>query len=197
MNENMKLWNAVCDTDPKHIKNISYGKRKFTAINAQYQLKLATEQWGKFGETWGIKEEKFEFIEIKDKVFLVYNARFYYPNGEFPIHSSMLAISEKGIADEDCYKKIATDALTKGLSKLGFNADVFLGRFDGNKYVKDEPQEEISQNLAEQKQKAIKLLNSLNLEEDVRTKWSRNIQTATEKTIEGIIKMLTKMGEQR
>jgi hypothetical protein len=25
--------------------------------------------------------------------------------------------------------------LTKGLSKLGFNADVFMGRFDDNKYV--------------------------------------------------------------
>ena len=32
-------------------------------------------------------------------------------------------------------KKVATDALTKGLSKLGFNADVFMGMFDDNKYV--------------------------------------------------------------
>ena len=32
-------------------------------------------------------------------------------------------------------KKVATDALTKGLSKLGFNADVFMGKFDDNKYV--------------------------------------------------------------
>ena len=37
--------------------------------------------------------------------------------------------------DDDCIKKVATDALTKGLSKLGFNADVFMGRFDDNKYV--------------------------------------------------------------
>ena len=28
-------------------------------------------------------------------------------------------------------KKVAT----KGLSKLGFNADVFMGKFDDNKYV--------------------------------------------------------------
>jgi hypothetical protein len=28
-----------------------------------------------------------------------------------------------------------TDALTKGLSQLGFNADVFLGLYDDNKYV--------------------------------------------------------------
>jgi hypothetical protein len=37
--------------------------------------------------------------------------------------------------DDDCVKKVATDALTKGLSKLGFNADVFLGLYDDNKYV--------------------------------------------------------------
>lgn len=37
--------------------------------------------------------------------------------------------------DDDCIKKVQTDAITKGLSRLGFNADVFMGRFDGNKYV--------------------------------------------------------------
>jgi hypothetical protein len=32
-----------------------------------------------------------------------------------------------------------TDGLTKALSHLGFNADVFLGEFDGNKYTDDKP----------------------------------------------------------
>ena len=32
-------------------------------------------------------------------------------------------------------KKATTDALTKLLSRLGFNADVFLGLYDDNKYV--------------------------------------------------------------
>jgi hypothetical protein len=30
-----------------------------------------------------------------------------------------------------------TDGLTKALSHLGFNADVFLGEYDGNKYAAD------------------------------------------------------------
>ena len=38
-------------------------------------------------------------------------------------------------------KKCSTDALTKGLSALGFNADVFLGKFDDNKYVAKMTQE--------------------------------------------------------
>lgn len=134
MSENMQLWNAVCKTDPKHTKQVTFG-RKFTAIDAMYQIQMATEQWGSFGKTWGIKSEAFNFHDVTGKHFLVYYADFYYPDGGFPIHSSMLAISEKGKPDEDCFKKLATDALTKGLSKLGFNADVFLGKFDDNKYV--------------------------------------------------------------
>ena len=39
--------------------------------------------------------------------------------------------------DEDAYKKCVTDGITKCLSYLGFNADVFLGKFDDNKYVKE------------------------------------------------------------
>jgi len=31
--------------------------------------------------------------------------------------------------------KVETDALTKALSKLGFNADVFMGMYDDHKYV--------------------------------------------------------------
>jgi hypothetical protein len=37
--------------------------------------------------------------------------------------------------DTDAFKKASTDGLTKLLSHLGFNADVFLGMFDDNKYI--------------------------------------------------------------
>ena len=50
------------------------------------------------------------------------------------IHSS-IRYENNGRVDDDFFKKVATDALTKGLSKLGFNADVFMGKFDDNKYV--------------------------------------------------------------
>ena len=54
--------------------------------------------------------------------------------GEFPISSSIKVMMGSKL-DDDCIKKVQTDAITKGLSRLGFNADVFMGRFDGNKYV--------------------------------------------------------------
>jgi hypothetical protein len=40
-----------------------------------------------------------------------------------------------GKVDKDGPKKAITDAKTKALPELGFNADIFLGRFDDNKYL--------------------------------------------------------------
>jgi len=45
--------------------------------------------------------------------------------------------SAKGRMAEDAPKMAITDGLTKALSHLGFNADVFLGEMDGNKYAAD------------------------------------------------------------
>ncbi len=38
-------------------------------------------------------------------------------------------------ADDQFAKKVETDSLTKCLSKLGFNADIFLGKFDDQRYL--------------------------------------------------------------
>ena len=137
--ETMKLWNLVSKTDPSHTKAVTFG-RKFTAIDAMYQIQTATEQWGSFGAQWGVRGENFIINTITPElVLLAYTAEFYYPEGVFPIHSSLTILSRDKNnnlkLDDEGYKKVATDALTKGLSKLGFNADVFLGKFDDNRYV--------------------------------------------------------------
>jgi hypothetical protein len=49
--------------------------------------------------------------------------------------SSISAVNRNGNVDDECYKKIQTDALTKALSRLGFNADIFMGLWDDNRYV--------------------------------------------------------------
>jgi hypothetical protein len=59
--ENMKLWNAVEKTNPKYTKQVGFG-RKFTTVNAQYQVKCATEQFGPLGKGWGIDNEFFHPI---------------------------------------------------------------------------------------------------------------------------------------
>jgi len=143
--DNMKLWESVETTDPKFTKKVNQ-RGGFTAIGAQYQLRTATETFGPFGTGWGVKDERIEKWE--DAGIAVYQATLWYvpaefkkgipiikdEPSEFPIHSS-IKYHNNGRVDDDFMKKVATDALTKGLSKLGFNADVFMGKFDDNKYV--------------------------------------------------------------
>jgi hypothetical protein len=141
--KNMQFWKKVCKTNPAETKAVDY-PFKHTAIGAMFQIKHATEQWGMFGDKWGVKDEKFTpvFFETDHRGFLIYTAILFYPSEgnecEIPIHAdaNFYNRTKNGYQIEnDISKKIATDALTKGLSKVGFNADVFEGLFDDNKYV--------------------------------------------------------------
>jgi len=135
-NKNMKLWEQVCETDPKHTKKVNQ-RGGFTAIDAQYQVKRATEMFGPIGLGWGVKNEVFTPMT---NGMALYQAEFWYSSsgddGCFPINSS-IAMQKNGRLDEEFAKKVSTDALTKGLSKMGFNSDIFEGKFDDNRYIKE------------------------------------------------------------
>ena len=130
---NLRIWNAVCRTDPKHTKPVEFG-RKFTAIDAHYQIQEATRMFGPVGEGWGYVTGDIMFEDglVIVPVTLWHGAR---ENAFGPIYGSTTLRDAKGRIDKDAPKKATTDALTKALSQLGFNADVFLGKFDDNKYV--------------------------------------------------------------
>ena len=84
MNNNLYLWNEVCKTNPKYTKKITINKRTFTAIDAYYQIQVATEMFGMYGDTWGLRDTHIEFKEMADRTVLaIYKAMFFYPNGEF------------------------------------------------------------------------------------------------------------------
>jgi hypothetical protein len=129
--ETLRIWNAVCKTDPKHTKRVNQ-RGGFTAIDAQYQIMMATEQFGPIGEGWGYStgDYRIEGGLIVVPVTLWHGKR---ENTFGPILGCAEMLGQR--PDRDAPKKAITDALTKGLSQLGFNADVFLGLFDDNKYV--------------------------------------------------------------
>lgn len=135
---NMKLWNSVCVTDPSHTKNSSPNGHKITSIAPQSQILSATEQFGPYGSTWG-----FESIDLDNSLIefglVTFKGVFFYPGGKFPIINSAKLYKDnaKTKIDDDYAKKIETDTLTKALSKIGFNADVFMGMYDDVKYVED------------------------------------------------------------
>lgn len=134
---NLDLWNKVEKTDPKYTKQANVRGNKITAIAPQRQIKNATEQFGSYGKGWGFKEIDFDFSMVPVNNVIIFKGLFFYPEGQFPIVSSIGAYMDKAckMPDQDFAKKAETDALTKALSKLGFNADVFMGMYDDHKYV--------------------------------------------------------------
>lgn len=134
--KNLSLWNSVEKTDPKHTKKVTFG-RGFTAIDPYYQIKCATEQFGAAGDGWGWEVVRVEeFREIASIGLLI---RLWHGSVDNYIEQwgqgSFYTDKDKTKPDHDVLKKATTDGLTKCLSYLGFNADVFTGKFDDNKYV--------------------------------------------------------------
>lgn len=138
MSEHLPKWyDEVAITPPNHQKTVQYGKRRYTAINAQYQIDLANRTFGMYGKDWGVEHLNFDVIYGKNSDPFLYtlDALFYYPGGEFEMGVDIHAFDSNNKPVEDVRKKLLTDLTTKALSKIGFNRDVFLGMYDDNKYV--------------------------------------------------------------
>ena len=145
--KNLDLWNRVEKTDPTYTTDADLSGRKITSIDAYYQMKNATAEFGAYGSKWGLKNVKLTLEKMgEDNTICLYSADFYYPDGEFPINNAITVMyktkgSEKYPSyvkiDTDFAKKIETNTITKALSKLGFNADIFIGKFEDPMYVKE------------------------------------------------------------
>ena len=133
---NTRIWDAVSKTDPKHTKDVNQ-RGGVTAGNANSQIMAATKQFGPVGEGWGYDAGAPLFTPqdlIIVPVTLWHGSR---DNTFGPEYGCAELVSDKGRRDSDAPKKATTDAITKLLSRLGFNADVFLGLYDDQKYVED------------------------------------------------------------
>ncbi len=151
-NSNMRIWDAVSKTDPKHTKKVEFG-RKFTSIDAHWQIQQATNQFGPIGEGWGYIVHHCVVTLTPEMILAAADVEIWWQNGNLeripcrygPVRGTCEMYGPKTkfgkiipgefVTDEDAPKKAMTDALTKGLSHLGFSADVFLGLFDDNRYV--------------------------------------------------------------
>lgn len=142
--QNLKLWKSVEKTPPDMTKLVAFGKRKYTTIDPQWQLRVATALWGPYGHRWGMRKLDVNVVESHDgdgesrfmrsNVFL--KAEFFYPvdgkEASFEIWND-----DNFRSGDDTLKKLITNTRSKALSWLGFSADVFLGKFDDTSYVKD------------------------------------------------------------
>lgn len=138
-NPNVELWSQVCDTDPSTTKKVTT-RGGFTAICAQAQLKKATELWGPYGCKWGVKGLQWGVVGETGGVPLeiTLDAVFYCPDGDGAFIAFEMSSDVQYKPGNDSRKKLLTDLTTKSLSKLGFNSDVFEGKFDDDKYIAEQ-----------------------------------------------------------
>lgn len=146
---NLKIWDAVSETDPKFTK-ADYGG--FTSINGVYLYKKATDIFGPIGIGWGfeILEERYDegipFLvqDIGATVSKTHTLKIelWYKKGEETGkvtnfgHTKYIYKTKNGyMVDDEAPKKSLTDAIKKCLSMLGFSADIFMGQYEDRDYV--------------------------------------------------------------
>lgn len=156
----MQLWNAVEATHPSATKAAKVDGQNITSISGQHMIKRATEMFGPVGIGWGwtVVEERFDLgpevlndkgvslgtiknHTVRIKLWFEQDGK----RGEFEQYGCTKAVykSSYGLSvDPEAPKKSLTDAIKKGLSMLGFSADIFLGMFDDSEYVQLRREEE-------------------------------------------------------
>lgn len=175
---NLELWKKVEKTNPKYTKKANVKGNNITSIAPQFQIMNATEHFGVYGVEWGFKNIKIN-LELVNLTGLIYwSADFFFPGGEFPATNS-ISVWRDGARtkpDDQFAKKVETDSLTKCLSKLGFNADIFLGKFDDIRYV-DEIKKEFTKENVERLEVKLKSCKTLAQLQQVYTSLSANEKT--------------------
>lgn len=182
MKNNLDLWHKVEKTNPKYTKKAKISGHEITAIAPQYQIMQVTEQFGTYGETWGFKNINLSYDLVDKCNLVVFKGTFFFPNGDFEIINSAKLYMNNActMVDDNFAKKIETDTLTKAISKLGFNADIFLGKFDDVRYVAEMNTEF---NPVPQRPNYIQLMNNCKTLEALKTTFS-SIKGATKEEIE-------------
>ena len=140
-NKDYDFYKSVQKTNPAMTKNQRVGGRIITSIDPYYQQENATKEWGLYGKTWGIKDTEIKTRMYGTSEVMSLSGIFWYPDGEFPysVSEKSFYISKSGneIIDMDVEKKLYTSFKSKSLSLLGFNTDIFLGKFEDQNYVNE------------------------------------------------------------
>lgn len=149
MNEHLKIWDKVKQPPPHALKQIRGGRLSgMTDIKPQWRTQVMTEIFGPCGTGW-----KYEIKNLwtlpgaHEQVFAFADIDLYYKVGDtwsepIPGHGgSMLVTKEKGglHSSDEGFKMAITDALSTAMKAIGVASDIYMGNWDGSKYINREP----------------------------------------------------------
>jgi hypothetical protein len=186
--KNMQIWDQVEKTDTRFTKKAKVNGQDITSLSGTAMARKATELFGPVGLGWGWKiiEERFDdgheiFAGEGDKRTCIGReightvkiSLWFIQDGQrgeieqYGCTRYQYKTSYGMTTDGEAPKKSLTDAIKKALSMLGFSADVFLGLFDDQTYVKQLEEEQAIEQAADkdaeilrQKQERLDWLNS-------------------------------------
>lgn len=133
--DTMKFWNQLANVPPEHLKSFQKGGGfKGTDIKPQWRYQRMTEVFGPCGHGWGMDRPNFQVVG--NNVYCTVGV--WWRDGSEPSELVYGVGGETltGKGDDEAFKKAYTDALGNALVKVGVASDVYMGWFDGSKYVK-------------------------------------------------------------
>jgi len=139
---NLDIWKRYEDIDPSFTKAISGKAYKGTSPNPHYVIKCLTDLFGPVGIGFGWEVLQEDFTPLGDEVLHWCRIRFWHTERQhyYDAYGQTKAVmkTRNGLmVDEDAPKKSLTDAIIKAASQVGIAANIFLGRWDDQKYVAD------------------------------------------------------------
>ena len=137
---NLDTWNKHADIDPQFTKPITGKAYKGTSPSPQHVVWCLTELFGPIGQGWGAHVVAEGFQPLGDEILHWCRVEFWHGDRaqSFQTYGQTKALMKTRngmMSDEDAPKKSFTDALVKAASYLGVAANIFLGRWDDQKYV--------------------------------------------------------------
>lgn len=180
----MENWNKLKQPPMSALKKITGGRLSGkTDINPQWRYQAMTEVYGEcgIGWMWELKRmwtepapegQVFAFAEVWVRTNILSETSEW--SQPIPgIGGSMLIVKESsGLhANDEAYKMAVTDALSVALKFLGVASDIYMGKFDGSKYMvepKTNKEADVPESIGEPDKNLIDFQNS-SKDEKIRT----------------------------
>lgn len=154
---NADIWNALRTPDPAYTKKFDRPGFKGTAMTPTYLYRRATEVFGPAGKGWGYDIDKIFMVPAENPkvVYVQVTVWYLWPESDDRFGNCHIGkvthvggnvlerfrkINGETRAvgyDDEAVKAAVTDAVGKALSLIGMGADVYMGLFDDNKYVRE------------------------------------------------------------
>lgn len=143
MTGNLDIWNALKTPDPKHTKPFSRsGGFKGTSIKPIYCDLQMTEQFGPCGIGWGMTKPEFQVVTAGNEILVYCTVALWHgkpDNLVYGVGGDKVSAARKDgpFNSDEAFKAAYTDALSNAMKHIGMSADVHMGRFDDDKYVRE------------------------------------------------------------